>query len=135
MSLAEAIRHIRQRLWSDRELGELARDADDAITVIQTRLNRLEWRSGHSVVDFGAHPGAAEVYAKIHGQRGISQSSVVQAWIAPGQTADHSPDEHSVEAIDVRAQDAVNDVGFTVRVFSTDGSPLYGEWRIGWRWN
>lgn len=135
MSLAQQIKRIRQRVWPDRDLGEAFRDLDAASVSAQDRLNRIEHRFGHTIVDFGAFPGAGDATALVEGQGGIDSTSVVEAWIAPTQTADHSADEHAIEQIEVRAQDVRKDVGFTLRARSTGTGQLSGKWRCGWRWS
>lgn len=134
MSLAQRIMRIRQRLWGDAQVGELARDADDALKVVQERLNRLEWRAGHVEVDFGAFPGADSADVLVDGQRGIEADAVVHCWIAPIDTADHSADEHVIEEIDVRCSAVRAGAGFTLTAFSTGASMLHGKWRVGWNY-
>ena len=65
-------------------------------------------------MDFGAFPGASHTSIAVTGQAAILATSIVQAWIRPVATADHTADEHMVETIRVEAGDLVAGVGFTV---------------------
>lgn len=53
----------------------------------------------------------------VTGQTGIVSGSLVEAWIRPEATADHSADEHVVESpwLKVVAADIVAGTGFTIR--------------------
>jgi hypothetical protein len=115
---------------------------------------------GSTTVNFGAFPGASDTSATITGQATITTSNLVEAWIYPVATADHSVDEHWVETIDCKAGSIVNGVGFTIwaknnnqinepvgeqgasqGIGSTNnsiggrGTRLYGQWTVGWVWN
>lgn len=70
--------------------------------------------SGKNVVDFGAFPGSSDGSVAITGQAGILAGSLVEAWIIPEATADHSADEHILESIRVYAGNIVAGVGFTI---------------------
>lgn len=54
------------------------------------------------------------------GQTGIGAGSVIEAWIYPSATADHSADEHMVETIRAFADAStiVAGTGFTIRAFN-----------------
>lgn len=71
---------------------------------------------GSTTVDFGAFPGAHEAAVAVTGQTGIISGSIVQAWLMPSATADHSADEHAAEMenIVVWVSDIVAGTGFTV---------------------
>jgi len=71
---------------------------------------------GTTTVDFGAFPGAHEATAVVTGQAAIVAGSLVEAWLRPAATADHSVDEHNAEfpSIKVWAQDIVGGTGFTI---------------------
>lgn len=132
MGLSQQILRIRKRLWTDRETGEAFRDADAALVTAQRRIDALEWRGGHALVDFGSFPGAAMADVMIDNQPGIDTGSLVRCWIAPAQTADHSPDEHAIEQIDCRVRQVRAGRGFTLTAFCTGAGLLYGQWRLGW---
>lgn len=98
--------------------------------------------SGTATLDFGAFPGASDTSVAVTGQAGIVSGSLVEAWIRPVATADHSADEHMVETIKVFAGNIVAATGFTIYGFN-DGqeadpegvaSRLYGTWTVAWVW-
>lgn len=99
--------------------------------------------SGTVLLDFGAAPGASDTSLDVIGQTAILSGSLVEAWIFPADTADHTADEHWVEELMVSAGKVVAGVGFTIygvhrpATNGTDGSGtlIYGEWNIGWVWN
>lgn len=70
--------------------------------------------TGTATVNFGAFPGSSDATVVITGQAGILATSIVQAWIRPVATADHSADEHVIEHIKVVARDIVAGTGFTI---------------------
>lgn len=72
--------------------------------------------SGSVEVNFGAFPGQSDASATIIGQAAILAGSLVEAWIMPRATADHSEDEHTVEPLRAFALNIVAGTGFTVRV-------------------
>ena len=69
---------------------------------------------GSTTVDFGAFPGATDTVATITGQASIGSGSLVEAWIFPTATADHSADEHWVDPPEVFAGNVVAGTGFTI---------------------
>lgn len=69
---------------------------------------------GTTTVDFGAFPGASDASVAVIGQASIIASSLVEAWLYPVATADHTADEHLVETITVRAGNIVAGTGFTI---------------------
>jgi len=101
--------------------------------------------SGTVTLNFGGFPGAADAEVDVTGQSGIASGSVVEAWLLPAVTADHTVDEHVVETIKVVAKDIVAGVGFTIFGFATDAHEqhtaeattadnIYGAWNVGWAW-
>lgn len=70
--------------------------------------------SGTATLDFGAFPGSTDASVAVTGQTGILSGSLVEAWIFPGATADHSADEHLVESLRVVAGNVSAGVGFTI---------------------
>lgn len=73
---------------------------------------------GSTTVDFGAFPGSSHATVAVTGQAGIVAGSIVQAWLYPVATADHSADEHMLETIKVFASNIVAGTGFTVSAFN-----------------
>jgi hypothetical protein len=70
--------------------------------------------TGTAVVDFGAFPGKSDTSVAVTGQASIVSGSVVDAWIRPVASTDHTADEHLVEPIRVLAGNIVPGTGFTV---------------------
>ena len=70
-------------------------------------------------MDFGAFPGASDTSVAVTGQAAIASGSLVEAWIFPATTADHSADEHVVETIKVMAGNVVAGTGFTIYAINT----------------
>lgn len=64
-------------------------------------------------VDFGAFPGKSDV-AQAVAQAAIGAGNLVEAWLWPIATTDHTADEHIVESIRVFAHSVVAGVGFTI---------------------
>lgn len=75
---------------------------------------------GQTTVNFGAFPGSSDTTATVTGQAGILASSLVEAWIRPEATADHSADEHVFETIRVVAGNVVPGTGFTIYALNTN---------------
>ncbi len=73
---------------------------------------------GTAIVNFGAFPGKGDASVAIVGQADIIAGSLVEAWIRPEATAEHSADEHMVEPLRVFAAAIVAGVGFTIFAFS-----------------
>jgi hypothetical protein len=78
---------------------------------------------GTTSVNFGAFPGAVEASVAVTGQTGIVAGSLIEAWIFPDATADHSEDEHvAVVAegflrVSVAKSSIIVGTGFTIRAF------------------
>jgi len=87
--------------------------------------------SGTAAVDFAS--GADLASTAITGQTGILPGSIVNAWIAPIATADHSIDEHIAEEIQAFAHSIVAATGFTLTA-RTRNTPLTGQWSVAWTW-
>jgi hypothetical protein len=90
---------------------------------------------GSALLDFGAAPGSESASVAITGQAEILSTSVVEAWVdvpAAG-TADHTPDEHWVEELRVRAGNIVPGVGFTIYGIIGLGKAI-GTFRVNWVW-
>jgi hypothetical protein len=76
--------------------------------------------TGTALLDFGAFPGASDATVAVTGQAGIVAGSLVEAWILPAATADHSADEHFVEPLRVMAGNIVAATGFTIYGLNTN---------------
>lgn len=76
--------------------------------------------TGTATLDFGAFPGASDASVAVTGQAGIVSGSLVEAWLRPVATADHSADEHMVETLKVFAGNIVAATGFTIYGFNTN---------------
>jgi hypothetical protein len=74
---------------------------------------------GSTTIDFGAFPGASDARVDVTGQASILANSLVEAWIIPVATVDHTADEHMVESIRVIAGNIQAGVGFTIYAFNT----------------
>lgn len=92
--------------------------------------------TGQVEVDFGAFPGAGSATVAVTGQTGILASTLVEAWVFPKATADHSADEHWVESIKVVAGGVVAGTGFTIYAMNTapGSTMLYGRFNVAWVW-
>lgn len=91
--------------------------------------------TGTTTINFGAFPGATDTSKVITGQAGITAGSLVEAWIFPAATAEHTSDEHWVEKIQVTAGNVVAGVGFTIYGLTLDRYRLYGNYNVAWVWN
>jgi hypothetical protein len=109
---------------------------------------------GTTTVDFGAYPGSDSTSVAVTGQAAILSGSLVEAWIFPAATADHTHDEHLVDPPRVIAGSVSAGTGFTIYAFSPhpaipggdaiDGSfhltprndvRIWGKWNVAWVWN
>ena len=70
-------------------------------------------------MDFGVFPGVSDASVAVTGQAAIVAGSLVEAWIRPEATADHSADEHMLETLKVFAANIVAGTGFTIYGFNT----------------
>jgi hypothetical protein len=90
---------------------------------------------GTATIDFGAFPGKTDASVAITGQASISAASLVEAWIFPAATADHSADEHMVERLEIIAGNVIAGTGFTIYAFADGNTLIYGQWNVAWVWN
>src|SRR5437762_8832627 len=100
---------------------------------------------GTGLLNFGAFPGKQNATLAITGQASILAGSLVEAWIYPVATTEHSSDEQMIESIQVVARDVVAGTGFTIYGFCTQPLPhseyvvtaqnLYGNFNVAWVWN
>lgn len=83
---------------------------------------------GTATLDFGAFPGASDTSVAVVGQAAILATSVVQAWLRPDATADHTADEHRVETLRIEVGNIVAGVGFTIYGMNTSqlNEPVVG---------
>jgi hypothetical protein len=107
-----------------------------------------------TTINFGAFPGSEEAVVVITGQTSIVAGSRVEAWLIPNPTADHSEDEHLVDAPRILAGTIVAGVGFSIygfipiadrynysladsnfRELRRPDDRLYGLYTVGWVWN
>jgi hypothetical protein len=75
--------------------------------------------TGTATLDFGAFPGKSDASVAVTGQTGIVSGSLVEAWIRPEATSDHTADEHMLETLKVFAHTIVAGIGFTISGFNT----------------
>ena len=75
--------------------------------------------TGTTVLDFGSFPGKSDASIDVSGQSGIIAGSLVEAWIRPETTSDHSADEHMIETLRIFAGNIVAGVGFTIYGFNS----------------
>lgn len=98
--------------------------------------------TGTATLDFGAFPGASDASLAVTGQGTIAAGSLVEAWLRPVATADHTADEHMVETLKIFAAAIVAGTGFTISGVNTSqlneptgkGTRLYGTWSVAWGW-
>jgi hypothetical protein len=90
---------------------------------------------GTADLDFGVFPGTDIATVAVIGQASIVAGSLVEAWVRPVATADHTVDEHMVEEIQVDAADIVAGTGFTIYGRRRGTTKLTGVFKIAWVWN
>jgi len=89
--------------------------------------------TGTAIVDFGATT-KSDTSLVVAGQAGIVAGSLVEAWISPVATADHTADEHLCEDLHVYAGSIVAGASFTIFLMARDLNGAYGKWTINWVW-
>lgn len=89
---------------------------------------------GTTSLTFGASPGGTDASVTVTGQASILAGSLVEAWIYPTSTADHTADEHLVEDILIYAGNVVASTGFTIYAICETGR-AYGSFNVYWCWN
>ncbi len=100
-------------------------------------------------IDFGSFPGTTDVNLAVSVPQ-IAAGSVVECFIMPAATADHSVDEHWLDPPEVFAGSISAGVGFTIYAKAKDlwggvtgamptpadlDNLVYGKWQLGWRWS
>lgn len=91
--------------------------------------------TGTTTVDFGTFPGSSNTSVAVTGQAGIVNGSLVEAWIWPIATADHTADEHIVDPPAIVAGTIVAGVGFTIYAKTNNTTRHYGQYTVAWVWN
>jgi hypothetical protein len=107
--------------------------------------------SGTTTINFGSAPGGFEASVAVTGQASILAGSLVEAWVFPVATADHTADEHLIDPPRVIAGNVSAGVGFTIYGYCRDtiaqepamgprtpaeNQPkLYGLFTVAWVWN
>ena len=89
--------------------------------------------TGEATLDFGVFPGKTDASIAVTGQGAIVDASMVEAWVRPEATADHSADEHMVDPPRVTVAAIVAATGFTIYGFANNNLH-YGTWNIAWAW-
>jgi len=87
--------------------------------------------SGTTTVDFGAYPGKDMTSIDITGQTDILSGSLVEAWLFPADTTDHTVEEHIYEDIKIIAGNVIAGTGFTIYAVSGN-TLLYGQYSVAW---
>lgn len=108
---------------------------------------------GSVTLDFGAFPGQPMASIAVTGQTGIGTGSLVEVWIAPLDTSDHTAEEHIVDPPQVSAGPPVAGAGFTIyglttpnlvplqdrpaigQVGNVGSLMIWGKWNVAWVWN
>jgi hypothetical protein len=75
--------------------------------------------TGTSTVAMGSFPGTSHATLVVTGQAAVVGGSLVQCWVAPVATSDHSADEHIVEPLMAYASNVVAGTGFTLHLVNT----------------
>jgi hypothetical protein len=94
---------------------------------------------GTTLLDFGAFPGASDSFVSVTGQAAILGSSLAEAYVFPGNTSDHSYEEHILEPFAVFAHNITAGSGFRITGIYQgkvgDSNFIYGNWLVAWVWN
>jgi len=89
--------------------------------------------TGLAELDFGTYPGDTNITQAVIGQTDIVADSVIEVYIEPKDTADHTIDEHIIEAPRVFAGLITPGVGFSIYGMAIDDL-AYGLWNVRWVW-
>jgi hypothetical protein len=115
---------------------------------------------GQVEVDFGVHPGAVEKEVDVVAT-GVVATSLVEAWLHPEATTDHTVDEHiaMLDALNVQGRYLSDDnirilvrpilpqhdhLRNPIRPSTSTGTQnfqgpeqakTYGKWAVAWVWN
>jgi hypothetical protein len=93
---------------------------------------------GVTTINFGSFPGVQQTSVNVTGQTTILSYSLVDAWLFPSSTPDHSVDEHINDDcwMRIKAAAVVAGTGFTIFGTAMPGAPpLYGQYTVAWVWN
>jgi hypothetical protein len=110
---------------------------------LREALETIVGATGTATVNFGGFPGASDTSVLVTGQTGIVAGSLVEAWLVPTATSDHSADEHIADGPRILAGNIVSGTGFTIYAVAQDEEPVpigvapmpYGQWSVAWCWN
>lgn len=91
--------------------------------------------TGTATLDFGALPGATDAVVAVTGQTSIQSNSRVEAWleVPASGTAEHDPDDHWVESLQVYAGKVAAGTGFTIYGKCNLGF-AHGRFTVAWVW-
>lgn len=106
---------------------------------------------GTTTLNFGTFPGSTDASVAVSAPT-IGSSNLVEAWIFPTATTDHTADEHWADPPEVYAGNITAGVGFTIygvvkkradvgpmtdstRIRNVDAPMVYGLWTVAWVWN
>ena len=108
---------------------------------------------GTATVNFGVFPGASDASVAITGQTAILGGSLVEAWLSPSATADHTEDEPRLETLECFVGPPVAGSGFMIYLVNSSqltenpamgggrggnpgaGTRIFGAWNVNWVWN
>jgi hypothetical protein len=100
---------------------------------------RNDKHTGTTLLDFGPFPGRPDTQFTYSNIPNIGASAIVEAWIFPIATLDHTADEHWVDPPRVYANNVVAGQGFTIYGEARSDSLIddrpYGVWTVAWVWN
>lgn len=91
--------------------------------------------TGTATLNFGAFPGALDASVAVTGQAAIVAGSLVEAWVRPEATVEHTADEHIVDPPRVVAGSIVAGTGFTIYGFTTNNKNHFGRYTVAWAWS
>jgi hypothetical protein len=94
---------------------------------------------GITQVNFGAAPGATIAAVTTVNASGIQAGSIVEAWLYPQPTTDHSADEHITAAPNISLiAGNVNAAAQSFQIFAqvlNQSLPEYGQYSVAWVWS
>lgn len=91
--------------------------------------------TGSATLDFGSWPGSTDIKSvAVTGQGAITGGSVVEAYVFPTATTNHSADEHIIDPPRVIAGNIVAGTGFTIYGEPQTPGSIYGQWTCNWVW-
>lgn len=80
---------------------------------------------GTTTINFGTFPGSYDTSVAVTGQAAIVAGSLVEAWLRPEATADHTADEHMLEPLKIMAGNIIAGTGFTIYAFNE--TPIFQQ--------